>query len=468
MLQLLKILSYVSFGSAVLLAVAFFGGDDAFSFSAVACASALSGVIAALYALMSGAKAGFMQRTSLVFAALFFVFEAVALANPETEFVRSSGVLQFTQNKCIGFLPSSVRDVEPWRSSLSALSVFAAAICMFFAASVLFASRAFFGFVSGALAVVSVLASAVFIAEKISHVDKFWFLLDAGTSKFSGAFWYHAQGDAMYMALMGFSAAVYAGAFAAGRVSVPKCALGLLGMVFPLAAVFCSDGSGGKIFASAEFAVLLVLPAARVVGGVAVLRIFSALFASFALSAAAFFAYVDFSEVPEAPFRGVGTVENGRIHLWKISTDMLDSGGDISRHVSGEPARLRHVLFGRGPASYSMLAKRYFHADAASVNEDYKDLKHGYKAPKYPHSYLLYILFEYGAITFAAGLLWLALWRREVGRAVARGSFAALAAFASASAILCYGVFDIVLENICVCVITAVLFAAAVSAKDGQ
>lgn len=461
-------MSYASFCSAVLLAVAFFGGDDAFSFSAVACASALSGVIAALYALVSGAKAGFMQRAALAFAVVFFVYEVVALANPETEFVRNSGVLQFTQDKCVGFLPSSVRDAEPWGSSLSALTVFASAICMFFAASVLFASRAFFGFVSGALAVVSVLASSVFIAEKFSGVDKFWFLLDAGTSKFSGAFWYHAQGDAMYMALMGFSAAVYAGASAAGRVSVSKCALGLIGMVLPLAAVFCSDGIGGRIFATAEFAVLLVLPVARVTGGVAVLRIFSVLLAFFALSAAAFFAYVDFSKAPEAPFREVSGVENGRIHLWKISTDMLDSGGDISRHVSGEPARLRHVLFGRGPASYSMFAKRYFHADAASVNEDYKDLKRGYKAPKYPHSYLLYILFEYGAITFAAGLLWLALWRREVGRAVSRGSHAALAAFVAASAIVCYGVFDIVLENICVCAITAVLFAAAVSDKDGQ
>ncbi len=468
MLQVLKIFSYASFGLAVFLAAAFFGGDDAFSFSVVACASALSGVLAALYSLVSGAKIGGLQKIALAFAVVFFVYEAVALLNVETQFVRDSGVLSFVQRKCVGFLPSSVASAQPWSSSLSALAVFASAICMFFAASALFASRVFFKFSANALAVVSVAASAVFIAEKLCGADKFWFLLDAGTSKFSGAFWYHAQGDAMYMALMGFSAVVYAGAFAAGRFSVFKCVLGALGMIFPLAAVFCSDGIGGRIFATAEFAALALLPAARVAGGVFVLRIYSALIAIFALSSAAFFAYVDISETPEAPFGDIGGVENGRVHLWKISTDMLDSGGDFSRRVSGEPARLRHVLFGRGPASYSMLAKRYFHADAASVNEDYKDLKRGYKAPEYPHSYPLYILFEYGAIIFAAGLLWLALWRREVGRAVASGSFAALAAFVAASAIVCYGVFDIVLENVCVCVITAVLFAAAVSAKDGQ
>ena len=214
----------------------------------------------------------------------------------------------------------------------------------------------------------------------------------------------------MFMILMGFSGFLYADALrknsgtAASFFEILYC---LFSMATIFAAIYCSRGFGGRIFAAAELSALVLLPLWKIFGAHKCMYAVGIFTLLGSLIPVLMFACISEYPATAKSFSAINSASNGRVELWKISVDMLKSGGDYGKFSENDDASARHILFGRGEMSFAKLAGSYFYNAPSSANKDYKDLKKGYQMPECPHSSILHLTFEFGVAGFVFTTAWL-------------------------------------------------------------
>lgn len=336
-------------------------------------------------------------------------YVAIQSANVSAEYVKNDGIWSFYQFDFAKFLPSSVAAAYPKNtlySDLPALTAaFAALVCARIVLSDIERIKSFCTLVFFAAAT----AAAVTVLERMTGM---WIVpWHSDTLELASR---HVSINSFFAVSLGFGGMRLAISLNS-RINRPVREISILaGIAVVLGAIAISGGMGGTV---AGCAIAAVIALSTLIQSIFRQKYY---YPAFIAAGAVFIAcagacaYKSGAQTIESAVERLSqrissndSIES-RMHIWKISSDMIASGGDYNKFLNGQTGDWNNVVFGRGLGSYESLSDPYSVNNSQIQQKNPAGLRY---TAGHAHCDPLQILFEFGilgSLAIAAWLLWFA------------------------------------------------------------
>ncbi len=456
--RLLEFLFFGVYSFSILLTIMFFGGTREFSLIAISVSWSLSLITGTLHSMVSGQSLSDILKAIILLSLIAITYIGISVLNTDLLFVQYDGFSQIQETTSLSWLPTSI-DINSNQYQISfQLLNWLTVISALLSSCMLFKNKRYILYSLWMANAILLISAIWFIFLAKTNSFRIWNLLEVDKATFSGAFIYHAMGNAMYIIGIGIAGMLmfrYINKPEKTPKDITLAIINFLSMSIILLAVICSKGTGGKIFAVAEYIALLIMPALKFFDIKKVLLFTITTFGlTFILSSYIVFKHADTENVD------MSNALSSRECVWSASTDMFITGGNYKLLKNEESARIGHLLFGRGICSYPILARAYFFNLPAALNSDYKDLKKGYSMPEYPHSSIHYILFEFGIAGMSFVILCMGMFFVYILKRASKANYEIASLLLCIMVVLVYSFFDIVIESVCISVMMSILCTA--------